>query len=233
MFHLIDGSNWYPKVVTSLRVHNTSSKSGQTTKIWSTSCQPRSSIVARLDGPSTSPGSILQCTTVQDAPWANPMPYPAERTMVRGGGRGDNDNLILLRPEFFAAHAICALSGLSLEGEKREILREIRNGNRTGRQEDAVAKAAEELRKSKGKSIRASEWSERDGLLCFQDRIYVPNNPELRRHITSQHDTKVAGHPGCWKTLELVSRNYWWLQMSRYIGQYTRTGNPCLRTKIQ
>jgi len=22
------------------------------------------------------------------------------------------------------------------------------------------------------------------------------------------HDTKVAGHPGCWKTLELVSRNY-------------------------
>jgi len=25
---------------------------------------------------------------------------------------------------------------------------------------------------------------------------------------------KVAGHPRCWKTLELVSRNYWWLQIS-------------------
>ena len=79
------------------------------------------------------------------------MPYLAEQTMVRGGG--DNDNLILLCLEFFAAHAICALSRLSLEGEECDILWEIRNGNRTGRQENAVAKAAEELWKSKGKSI--------------------------------------------------------------------------------
>jgi len=30
---------------------------------------------------------------------------------------------------------------------------------------------------------------ERDGLLCFRDRIYVPNDPDLRRRITSQHMT--------------------------------------------
>jgi len=35
-------------------------------------------------------------------------------------------------------------------------------GNREGKQEDAVAKSATELRRSKGKSLRASEWSERD-----------------------------------------------------------------------
>jgi len=69
-------------------------------------------------------------------------------------------------------------------------------------------KAAGELRKAKGKSLQTSEWSERDGLLCFRDHIYVPNDLELRRRITSQHhDTKVAGHPGRWKTLELISRN--------------------------
>jgi hypothetical protein len=36
-----------------------------------------------------------------------------------------------------------------------------------------------------------------------------------------------------WKTLELVSCNYWWLQMSCYIGKYCKTCNLCLQTKVQ
>jgi len=31
--------------------------------------------------------------------------------------------------------------------------------------------------------------------------------------------------------LELISRNYWWPQISRYIRQYVSTCNLCLRTK--
>jgi hypothetical protein len=45
--------------VTSLRVHSTNLRSVQTTKTWSTSCQQRSSIVTRPDGPSTSPSLIF------------------------------------------------------------------------------------------------------------------------------------------------------------------------------
>jgi hypothetical protein len=156
------------------------------------------------------------------------------RRADHGTGGGDNDNITLLHPEFFAAHVVRALFGLSPEGEERDILRDIRNANHAGKQENAVVQMAGDLRESKEKSVRASEWLECDGLLCFRDRIYVPNHPELHCCIALQHhDTKVAGHPGCWKTLELISRSYWWPQTSRYIGQYTRTCDICLQMKIQ
>ena len=84
------------------------------------------------------------------------------------------------------------------------------------------------------KLIRSAEWKQQGGILFFQDRIYVPRNMDLRRRIVEfHHDTIIAGHPGRWKTLELVSRNYWWPQMSRFIGNYCRACDPCLRTKIQ
>ena len=34
------------------------------------------------------------------------------------------------------------------------------------------------------------------------------------------------------KTLELISRDYWWPQISRHVGQYTRTCETCLRNKV-
>ena len=78
-----------------------------------------------------------------------------------------------------------------------------------------MVKAVEELQKGHSRSVRMAEWSESDGLLHFRGKIYVPDGKDLHRQIVSQHhDTQVAGHAGRWKTLELVSWNYWWPQMS-------------------
>src|ERR1700720_5020955 len=143
----------------------------------------------KRDGPCTSLGLTLPCTIDRGVPWVNPMHYPDGQTT----GTGDNDNMTLLRSECFATRAIRATTGLLIEGEERDILQKICEENRTGFQENAVIKATAELQKTRGKSVRTSEWSTRDGLLHFRDRVYVPKNPDLRRCITSQHhDTKMT-----------------------------------------
>jgi hypothetical protein len=159
-------------------------------------------------------------------------PDTLSRRANHGSGQGDNDNLTLLTPELFRIHT---LAGIRLEGDEHNILREVRCSLRDDVQEESVVKAARELRKDKGRgTVKSAEWSESDGLLMFRGKIYVPKDRELRRCIVKQHHNMcIARHAGCFRTPELVSRNYWWPQMSRYIGTYVKTRDLCNQTKVQ
>jgi hypothetical protein len=159
-------------------------------------------------------------------------PDTLSRQANHESGQGDNNNLTLLAPELFRIHA---LAGTRLEDEECNILCEVWHSLRDGVQEEAMVKAARELRKDKGKgTVKSAGWSESDGLLMFHSKIYVPNDRDLQHHIIEQHhDTHITRHAGHFKTLELVALNYWWPQMSRYISIYVKTCDLCNWTKLQ
>ena len=151
------------------------------------------------------------------------------RRSDHGSGVNDNDNLTLLTPNLFA---IRAFEGLEVSGEERDILKEIRCGMEMEDQEDVVVKAIKELKKSPTKSLKSSKWSVENGLLYYRGKIHIPKSNLCHQISALCHDSKIAGHSSRWKTLELISRNYWWPQMSRYIGKYISTCDMCLQTKV-
>ncbi|GJE98040.1 polyprotein, partial [Phanerochaete sordida] len=54
------------------------------------------------------------------------------------------------------------------------------------------------------------DWHTEDGLLFHHDKCYVPSDLALRRQIVQlYHDSPVTGHPGRFKTAELVDRDFY------------------------
>ena len=85
-------------------------------------------------------------------------------------GASDNENIVLLQLESIVVHA---LEGMELTGEEQRILSDICKGNYNRDQEESIVKATQELWSSTNGAVHSSEWSNIDGLLRFQGRIYV------------------------------------------------------------
>jgi hypothetical protein len=158
-------------------------------------------------------------------------PDALSRHMDQGSGHDDNCDMTLLSLELFQ---IQALVGLDLIGAEQKIMQDIRHSLGVSELEESITKAVQELRKDHGRmSVHSAEWSETDSLLTYCGKIYIPKNHNLHHRIIAQHhDSFIAGHPGRWKTLELTLCNYWWPQMSWFIGLYVCTCDPCNCTKL-
>ena len=78
----------------------------------------------------------------------------------------------------------------------------------------------------------SNEWTCAEGVVLYRGRVYVPDNPQLCHGLVhAHHRAVVAGHPGQWKMLELVSWNYWWPGLSRYVTKFVAGCDVCNQTK--
>jgi len=101
--------------------------------------------------------------------------------------------------------APCTRGHLLIDGLEKETLSKIRKCTNLDKE---VIKALRSMKGEKKKSIRGG-------------KVYVPRDEELRKEIMHlHHNTSISGHPGCWKMLELVMRNYWWPGISKYVLSY-------------
>ncbi|CCO34607.1 Retrotransposable element Tf2 155 kDa protein type 3 [Rhizoctonia solani AG-1 IB] len=81
-------------------------------------------------------------------------------------------------------------------------------------------------------AAKFKDYTLQDGLLLYQGRIVVPDEPEIKQQLLSHfHDSPGSGHQGRARTLELISRHYYWPAMKFQVNRYVESCEICQRNK--
>jgi hypothetical protein len=78
---------------------------------------------------------------------------------------------------------------------------------------------------------RNSEWHVEDSRLLFKDRLYVPDDGDLRARLLDEiHRAPSTAHPGRDKTKALVKERFYWESWSNDVVRYVDNCKTCSRT---
>jgi len=70
-------------------------------------------------------------------------------------------------------------------------------------------------------------------LLLYENRWYIGKDESPSRTIMeAEHDSKIAGHLGTYKTIGRVRANFYWPKMDENITEYVRSCDVCQRNKV-
>ncbi len=140
----------------------------------------------------------------------------------------DNGDRVLLDNKILAIKAV-------RPGNSTQIPIDIRKAIKESQDHDPeVSTALTTILANGPKSISKGleDWNLEDGLILRKGRIYVPRSPELRRELTRlYHESPATGHPGRWKTYEILTREYWWPGMSTFVKDFVDGCATCQTTK--
>ena len=101
------------------------------------------------------------------------------------------------------------------------LMDRIREAQKTDKE---IAEIKERMRKGKAKGFHV----EKHDTLWFEDRVYVPNGPEIRKLILQEaHDSPYSIHPGNTKMYLDLKNTFWWTGMKKDIAEYVVVCDVC------
>lgn len=66
-------------------------------------------------------------------------------------------------------------------------------------------------------------WTENEGLLYFQGRVYIPRLDTMRKSLIEEaHNVPTAGHPGVHRTVARLLSHYFWSMLKQDVRSYIR-----------
>jgi transposase InsO family protein len=143
----------------------------------------------------------------------------------------DNEDRVLLDTKFFAIRATRP-QAVTMQGDTtlQERIKSVQD------YDTEVTKALESVLKNGPRSISKGleDWNLEDGIILYRGHVYVPNDAKLQQDIVkSYHKHITTGHPGRWKTYELISQEFWWPGMSKFVHDFIDGCAICQSTKIR
>jgi len=138
----------------------------------------------------------------------------------------DNEDEMLVKLEWLEVRK---MEVVEIIVDKVDLLEEVRKSKVKN---DKVVKAVEEMKQARVKMLRDEEWREVDGIMYKEEKVYVPKDEKLKAEIIRLHyDTPIGGHGEQWKTVELVTRNFWWPGVTKEVKRYVEGCDACQRNK--
>ena len=123
----------------------------------------------------------------------------------------------MLKREWLEIRAIDKKQQL-IKGVEEDIIEKIKKSEA---RDDEVIKTVEEMMKARVKVLRNEEQQIEDDLVLKEEKVYILRDEKLRLEIIQlHHNTLIVRHEGQWKTVELVTRNYWWPGVTREVKKY-------------
>ena len=148
----------------------------------------------------------------------------SRRTDWKVGTDKDNENQVIIKDNW-----IRNMYEVVIEGLEVDLLEKIK---RARSKDEDVVRVVEEIKKAGVRELWGNKWKIEEKLVLKEGKVYVLRDEELRTEVIQlHHEVLAAGHGRRWKTVELVTRNYWWLGVTRDIGKYVKECDLCQRMK--